>query len=206
MNYHKKKRQVVTSDFKKGDLLLFQFNNDPLPDHIGLCTEVSGTTVTSIEGNTGSGNDANGGMVMERQRPISKVLCAIRWWDINSEGYTPEKNIVRDIQKLINAHYRSGLTTDGLYGAKTKSAIVYAVQHELNSVYETNLKEDGVWGPKTSAAFKTLSPGSVGNLTMLMQCLLCIKQETVGVDGIFGPNTKKAVIFRRLMVLPPLVR
>lgn len=86
MKYHKAKGQIVTSGYRKGDLLLYQFNRDPLPDHIGLCTGSTSTTVTAIEGNTGHGNDANGGKVMERTRSKSLVLCAVRWWNIGGKS------------------------------------------------------------------------------------------------------------------------
>lgn len=37
-----------------------------------------GSTILTIEGNTGTGNDANGGAVMKRRRDVSLITCGIR--------------------------------------------------------------------------------------------------------------------------------
>ena len=61
------------------DLVLFDFRkNHTKRDHIGIVESASGSTVTTIEGNTGSTNDANGGAVMERARDISVITGYIR--------------------------------------------------------------------------------------------------------------------------------
>lgn len=64
---------------KAGDIVLFQFDKDPQADHIGIVDLVNpdGSVVT-IEGNTGSGNDANGGCVMRCNRKKSVIMCFIR--------------------------------------------------------------------------------------------------------------------------------
>ncbi|MBQ9346725.1 MAG: CHAP domain-containing protein [Oscillibacter sp.] len=60
-----------------GDVVFYRFGNQ---NHVGYVVSVSsdGKTVTSIEGNTGTGNDANGGRVMLRVRKISYVVGALR--------------------------------------------------------------------------------------------------------------------------------
>ena len=62
------------SDGKAGDLVLFDFNNKGKAGHIGIVEKVNlDGSYTTIEGNTGSGNDANGGAVMRRTRYASSI-------------------------------------------------------------------------------------------------------------------------------------
>ena len=72
-NYHGRNQLTV------GDLLLFNFD-DPLSTnvakHCGILKSINGVKMEVIEGNTGVGNDTNGGMVMIRQRNISSVVGA----------------------------------------------------------------------------------------------------------------------------------
>ena len=43
---------VPVKDARAGDLVLYDWNNNQRADHIGICTGNSGSTVTTIEGNT----------------------------------------------------------------------------------------------------------------------------------------------------------
>ena len=43
-----------------------------------IVTAVDGGSVLTVEGNTGTDNDANGGAVMQRTRRVGLVTCAIR--------------------------------------------------------------------------------------------------------------------------------
>ena len=53
---------------RAGDLVLYDWQPDPV-DHIGLFeTWTGGRTFQAIEGNTSTSNDSNGGQVMRRQR------------------------------------------------------------------------------------------------------------------------------------------
>lgn len=71
--------QIVTRGFKPGDIVFFDFSGGrKKTEHVGLVVSVSGGTVTTIEGNTGTGNDANGGAVMRRTRKAGLVTCGVR--------------------------------------------------------------------------------------------------------------------------------
>ena len=50
----------------------------------------------AIEGNTGAGNDANGGQVQRRTRPLSQVVGAVR------PAYDKEVDIVDIIEQLTD--------------------------------------------------------------------------------------------------------
>lgn len=71
--------QIVTSGFKPGDIVFFDFSGGrKKTEHVGLVVSVSSGTVTTIEGNTGTGNDANGGAVMRRMRKAGLITCGVR--------------------------------------------------------------------------------------------------------------------------------
>jgi hypothetical protein len=70
----------ITKNPKRGDIVLYQFDQDANADHIGLFerfTDKSGKNFTAIEGNTSEGNDSNGGEVMRRSRSTSDVIAFV---------------------------------------------------------------------------------------------------------------------------------
>lgn len=72
-------RHSWTETPQPGDLVLFDFSGKHSSrDHVGIVKESKGSTIITIEGNTGTGNNANGGMVMERQRSTTYVVSYIR--------------------------------------------------------------------------------------------------------------------------------
>lgn len=80
MNRYKQAKQWVTKDYKPGDIIIFDFPNTKYDtDHVGILESIDkdGNLIT-IEGNTGTGNDVNGGAVMRRVRPLKHVKGACR--------------------------------------------------------------------------------------------------------------------------------
>lgn len=80
-NWGKKKHLVISDKTKgkKGDLVIFDFTHSGRPCHIGIIIKKNADgTYRTIEGNTGSGNNSNGGCVMQRNRNISLIRCIIR--------------------------------------------------------------------------------------------------------------------------------
>ena len=80
MNAAKKAGTWVTSGYLPGDVVIYDWGANGLPDHCGIAERVSGSAVTAIEGNTAVGNDSDGGEVMERTRPNAQILGAVRPW------------------------------------------------------------------------------------------------------------------------------
>lgn len=71
--------QIVTDGYKPGDIVFFDFSGKrKKTEHVGIVVGVVGGTVLTIEGNTGTGNDANGGAVMKRRRDVSLITCGVR--------------------------------------------------------------------------------------------------------------------------------
>lgn len=132
MKYYKNKGRFVTSGYKPGDIIFFDFNSNGAADHVGIVEKVSGSTVYTVEGNTGAGNDTNGGAVMRRKRTGSAILGAGRPDYMQEEitvtvkltqlsgGSTGEQ--VKTAQRLLGSlGYPCG-TVDGIFGEKTTSA------------------------------------------------------------------------------------
>ena len=72
--------QIVQGSYRPGNLVFFDFSSKRAKtEHVGIVESVAADgTLTTIEGNTGSGNNANGGAVMRRTRRPGLVTCGIR--------------------------------------------------------------------------------------------------------------------------------
>jgi len=114
---------------------------------------------------------------------------ALQPWPVLRQGAnsTWPKVTVRSLQYLLNAR-GAKLTVDGVFGAKTKAAVV-AFQHAHH------LSADGVAGPQTWAALiVTVKLGSTGPAVRAVQDQANFRVAKFGyslaVDGIFGPTTQ----------------
>lgn len=91
--------QFVTGSYRTGDLVLLRFTGTVI-QHVGLVERVreDGALVT-IEGNTGAGNDANGGAVQRRVRNLSAAAGAYRpAYEAEEETMTQEQfNAMMDV-------------------------------------------------------------------------------------------------------------
>lgn len=78
-NAYKKAGQWVTSDFKPGDIVMYDFSGKKkITEHCGIITEVGKDYIVAVEGNTSPTNNANGGAVMERKRNLNLVTGVCR--------------------------------------------------------------------------------------------------------------------------------
>ena len=78
--YAKNHGQWVTSGYRPGDCVLFDFHGGGkgLACHIGIIECISNTGIICIEGNTSVSSNDNGGCVMRRTRYLSQILGAFR--------------------------------------------------------------------------------------------------------------------------------
>ena len=76
LSFHK--GQAVRGDYQPGDIIFFNFNGRKNPAHVGICESWDGQYITTIDGNTGTGNEANGGAVLRRRRDKSFIVGAYR--------------------------------------------------------------------------------------------------------------------------------
>ena len=75
MSFHK--NQKVT-DYRPGDIVFFNFSGKSSAGHVGICESWDGTYITTIDGNTGSASEDNGGAVLRRRRHKKFIVGAYR--------------------------------------------------------------------------------------------------------------------------------
>lgn len=68
----------VASGYQPGDVVIYDWGGDRVPDHCGIVITALTDGVRAIEGNTAVGNDSDGGEVMERARTNKQILGAVR--------------------------------------------------------------------------------------------------------------------------------
>lgn len=99
---------------------------------------------------------------------------------------------IKAVQTWLNTNYKTGLAADGIYGAKTKAALVKAWQTEVGG-----LVVDGIFGTKsrTVAATHIIKKYSTGILVTIWQAyLVCRGYNPGGIDGMFGTGCYTATI------------
>lgn len=115
-------------------------------------------------------------------------------WPVLRQSNANSAVTVRSVQHLLNAH-GAGLTVDGIFGAKTNSAVRnYQASH--------GLVVDGIVGPRTwSSLLVTVRRGSVGPAVKALQDQMNARSIAAGgvsylaVDGVFGAKTEAAVYY-----------
>lgn len=196
-NYHKGVGQSVSpSALRAGDIVFFDFSGrKQATNHVGIVESVTGSTITTIEGNTSSGasgSQSNGDGVYRRQRRTSVISCAYRpAYDGAAQTPAADTRIdtVREVQRWLNASCGAHLATDNIYGPETRRALIRTLQQAVGTAV------DGVVGPKTRAALPTIRTGARGTVVRVAQAfLVCRGYRSAYVDGEFGDDTKAATI------------
>lgn len=164
MDYGKKNGLFVSSGFKPGDLIFFNWHNSKTSaDHIGICTSVTEKAVTCIEGNTSVTNNDNGGNVMQRTRNLSVVVGAYR-----PKYYTGAKvSLSKGTAKADTVTLTVPVLKQGM-----KNDTVKALQSILNGRGYNCGAVDGSFGPATLSAVKLFQ-----------------KNKGLTIDGSVGPAT-----------------
>lgn len=93
----------AVKDYKPGDVIFFNFAGKSNAAHVGICESWDGTYITTIDGNTGSGNEANGGAVMRRRRHKKYIVGAYR------PAYEEEETVTYEQWKEYMDRYRKEL-------------------------------------------------------------------------------------------------
>lgn len=163
--YAKQRGQWVTSGYRRGDLIMFNFSGKSAPQHIGICVEVNGSKITTIDGNTGageSGSQDNGGMVQIRTRNVSCVVGA----------YRPKYEGSVDVAKIQTVTVNAPVLKKGVNHEAVKILQAY-----LNASGYNCGDVDGDFGTKTDAALRAFQ-----------------KDHGLTVDGICGQKTWAAIL------------
>ena len=80
--YQQRGQTIPIQEARPGDLIFFTFSEKDkqqgIRNHVGICEANESGYITTIDGNTGTVNEANGGEVMRRRRPWRDVTGAAR--------------------------------------------------------------------------------------------------------------------------------
>lgn len=145
-----------TYNGKTGDLVLFDWNSNKSPDHIGMLIRKSNGVYITVEGNTSNISQGNGGCVQVRRREPWCILGFVR-----PPYKKAKKKKAKKIKTLPTTTLKAGSTgsevklwqkflnsrgydvkVDGDFGAMTRRAtIAFQKKHSLEA--------DGVVGPET---------------------------------------------------------
>lgn len=124
----------------------------------------------------------------------ASAVPAVGTWPVLRQGADNSAVTVRSLQYLLNAH-GAGLTVDGIFGARTNSALRnYQAGH--------GLVVDGIVGPRSwSSLLVTVRRGSVGPAVKAFQDQMNARNIAAGgvaylaVDGVFGAKTEAAAFY-----------
>lgn len=168
MNYHKAQGQLVSgTSYLPGDLVFFQFDQDAAADHIGIIEKDNGNTITTIEGNTSTSNDSNGGAVMRRTRKKSLIMAVVRpaySGAAPSEVAKPKNTVTIEVEQL-----KKGARGESV---RALQLLLIGCSGEPAERVKNTGGADGVFGAGTVAAVKAFQ-----------------KLHGLTVDGIVGKNT-----------------
>ena len=192
---------TIKLEFKVGDIVNFAGGK-----HYGSTNAASGTDVKASKAKVT--NLYESGKHPYHIRAIndagSFIACVYGWVDASSVSViqntkpSSTQNVIdtiKEVQVWVNKNYKYGIAEDGVYGAKTKKALVKALQTEINKTYNKKLLVDGIWGSQTSAACPTLKIGAKNSVVGVLQALLiCNKYKEVCLDNDYGSVTANAVL------------
>lgn len=151
--YIEHKRIVKKTHGKLGDIVFFDFDRNGNSDHVGFIWKYLGNGYyKTLEGNTGNGNNSNGGQVMFRKRHVSQISRIARPKYKKVVKKTAKKKT--DVKKYPTLKLWSkgkyvkliqkklGIKVDGVFGTQTEKAVKRYQKKK-------GLKPDGIVGQQT---------------------------------------------------------
>lgn len=140
-------QRVSVEDACPGDLVLYDWGADGMPDHVGIVEKNLGDCIQSIEGNTSSGqagSQSNGGGVYRRVRRYGVVCTIIRMDYASGEAPTPEPGPVSSEGELGDVSWwgpaftremqsQRGTTVDGVVSTQPYPNTAYLVRADTDS-------------------------------------------------------------------------
>lgn len=164
-------------DAKPGDIVLFDWGTDGVPDHVGFVELNKGSYIQTIEGNTSSGtsgSQSNGGGVYRRTRAWSTVNAVIRVpYTGTSTGATSSAS--------------SKISVDGWWGPATTRALQKALGTTQDGIISGQDADSKKYHERCDGS--SWHYGSGGS-----DCIKALqKQLGVTQDRYCGPATIKAL-------------
>ena len=203
----KKKMTVSWGNHKFGDIILFDFNRNKTADHIGVVVARSGSLVRTVEGNTGSGSNTNGGQVQLRSRAKSTTKCFVR--PKYNKNVTPAMIVytalgqvgVKESPKNSNkVKYNQWFYGKNIsaYWCATYVCWLFAHAEEIPKATKPTTKYTGTM-PTSSVSYGCKTGTKVKNLQNFLNWYLAslIKAKKISKldpDGDCGPKTMRAIM------------
>ena len=172
---------------KPGDVILFDWDGNGNPDHVGLVELNKGSYVQTIEFNTSSGSSgsqSNGGGVYRRTRNFGNVLMVIRPKYSSSSGSSTSG--VSDLEKIEE---------DGIWG-KATTRLAQALENIAVSgkVYNQPSANKDCFEEGQCSCFDFKSNPKDGGSLLIRRIQNDLGWAWDDCDGYFGPDTTKKFI------------
>ena len=172
---------------------VYTYEGRQYQDAIDVCNNIAAL------GFNNRGVKAGTGLYVIRKTIAKSMLievCFVDTEDANKYLEVGYKAIAKAIVDALDNHIVSDPVVDKNTASQTQSTAtikgddwVRRLQQECNNQGFSKQKVDGIAGPATLAGCPVLKNGAKGNITKLLQ-----EKLGIGADGIFGNETKKAVI------------
>lgn len=186
------KKTVSKASAKAGDIVMFSWDGDSSPEHVGIIETVHSTYFTTIEGNTSSGSSgsqSNGGGVYRRTRSKS-VVCAVIRPDFKTATATTTGAGASGGSNSSTVDLGSDLS---VWGPKYTREL----QRQRGTVVDGVISGQDKGSKRYHAGISgTFAYGSGGSKCMKSLQSFLIKKGyscgSSGADGYYGPDTIKA--------------
>jgi len=183
---------IVRSNKKSaqsGDLVLFDWNGNGVPDHIGFVEKNYGSYIQTIEGNTSSGSSgsqSNGGVVARRTRDWSSVLAVIAVpYSGSSSSSSSGSSSTSSIGKV---------TVDSYIGKKSNTELQKQLGTTVDGIISSQYSGNKKYLPNCTSGWEFL------NKAYGSKCIIKLQQNLnkygnygLVVDGVCGPKTVTAL-------------
>lgn len=183
-----------------GDIIIFDWNNDGIADHIGLIiSKNSDGSYTTVEGNTANYNYSNGGYVLKMTRYQSQIIGIIRPRYDKKNSASPATPLIPDIVYQVYTDTRGWLSAvtnlkdyAGVDGQAIKGIRIYIKNSSLNvSVHhlpDGSIDKLTIDGGKYTVAYRVRPIGHRDYLDWMEN-----KKDTGGSSDIYAGIAGKAI-------------
>lgn len=154
LEYFEKKGQIVKQP-QTGDIVFFKYStNNRRTNHVGIVVSVSGNVINTIEGNTSTTSQDNGGCVMQRNRTSNIVAYARPNYDgvlIKQPTPTNQRQVLRVGSKGNDVLYLHKQLKKLKYGVDVNSNYFDSTTKlcVMNLQASNNLEPSGVVNDRT---------------------------------------------------------
>lgn len=210
---HYKAQAVSKNSLRPGDIVFFDWDHSGDCDHVGIVESAGSSQVTTIEGNTSSGNSgsqSNGDGVYRRYRSYSQIAKAIRpsysnatsgssGTITNGNSYIKygQQKANEFIKRYAPTKYVKTISTDGIRGSATRAQAARVLQLAINKDYKAGLAVDGDFRSASNKALGShyVTKGEKQWMVTAAEILLYLMGKNpngVEYPGVFGQGLADA--------------